>query len=134
MPVVYGESRPGHRTGPGSIRQFLVSAATGSSAVSIVPSEWQPGYGPVEPHQHDHEEVFVFLEGTGEGEVGDERIAIRPGMAVIIPPGTTHWFRNTGTVAMRQVVVLAGPDYSGPDEPSPTVDDDRPLICLPPGR
>ncbi|MGH2355145.1 MAG: cupin domain-containing protein [Chloroflexota bacterium] len=131
MPIIYGETRPGHRTAPGSIRQFLVNAETGATAVSVVPSEWQPGCGPTTPHQHAHEEVFVFLEGTGEGEVGGQRVEIRPGAAVIIPPHTTHWFRNTGTTPMRQVVVLASPDYTGPAGTCPLADDPRPLICLP---
>jgi mannose-6-phosphate isomerase-like protein (cupin superfamily) len=131
MPVVYGSERPGHQVEPGAIRQFLVSAATGASAVSVIPSEWQPGYGPG-PHQHDHEEVFLFLEGTGEGGVGDERVTICPGAAVIIPPHTTHWFMNTGQMPTRQVVVLASAQYTGPTTECPLADDPRPLICLPP--
>jgi mannose-6-phosphate isomerase-like protein (cupin superfamily) len=131
MPVVYGESRPRYHTAPGSVRQFLVSASTGATAVSIIPSEWQPGAGPTTPHRHAHEEVFVFLAGTGEGEVGDERVSIRPGMAVIVPPNTTHWFRNTGSVPMRQLVVLASPEYTGPDGQCPAADDPRALVCLP---
>src|SRR5919199_129004 len=71
MPVVYGSQRPGHQVAWGSVRQFLVSAETGATAVSVIPSEWQLGYGPA-PHQHEHEEVFLFLAGAGEGGVGDE--------------------------------------------------------------
>ena len=131
MPVVYGAERPGHRVALGSVRQFLVSAQTGATAVSVIPSEWQPGYGPG-PHQHEHEEVFLFLEGTGEGGVGEEQVAICPGAAVIIPPHTTHWFKNTGDTPMRQVVVLASANYTGPEGDAPLADDDpRPLVCLP---
>jgi mannose-6-phosphate isomerase-like protein (cupin superfamily) len=108
----------------------LVSKSVGASAVSIWTSEWQPGGGPTTKHTHPHEEVFLFLAGTGEGEVGDEKVTVRPGVAVIIPAHTVHWFRNTGTTPMRQVVVLAAPDYDGPTGPATVVDDPRPLVCL----
>ncbi len=132
MPVVYGGDRPKYRTNPGAVQHYLVSKAVGASAVSIWTSEWQPGGGPTTKHTHPHEEVFLFLAGTGEGEVGDEKVTVRPGVAVIIPAHTVHWFRNTGTTPMRQVVVLAAPDYDGPTGPATEVDDPRPLVCLDP--
>ena len=73
---------------------------------------------------------FCSWRAHGEGEVGDEQVTVRPGVAVIIPAHTVHWFRNTGTTPMRQVVVLAAPDYDGPTGPATVVDDPRPLVCL----
>ncbi|MAG35035.1 MAG: hypothetical protein CL878_02120 [Dehalococcoidia bacterium] len=132
MPVVYGGDRPKFQTNPGAVQHYLVSGAVGASKLSIWTSEWQPDGGPTTKHTHPHEEVFLFLAGDGEGEVGDEKVTVRPGVAVIIPPNTVHWFRNTGSAPMRQVVVLASPDYDGPTGPATEVADPRPLVCLDP--
>ena len=78
MPVVYGDDRPKYRTNPGAVQHYLVSKSVGASAVSIWTSEWQPGGGPTTKHTHPHEEVFLFLAGTGEGEVGDEHVTGPP--------------------------------------------------------
>ena len=131
MPVVRGEDCPIHQVAPGMKRQFIVNEGTGATSLSVAPSEWQPGYGPL-PHRHPHEEVFLFLEGTGEGEIDGERVALRPGTALIIPAGKTHSFRNTGSTPLRQIAIYASPDMDGPSEPSPVCADDvRPLVCLP---
>ncbi len=42
-------------------------------------------------HYHrEHTETYYFLEGTGFMELDGERRAVRPGMAVLIPPGVRH--------------------------------------------
>ena len=131
MPVVRGEDCPIHQHAPGIRRQFLVNGRTGATALSVVPAEWQPGFGPL-PHQHGYEEVFLFLAGTGEGEVDGERVEVRPGTAVIVPAGTRHSFTNTGTTPLGLVAVYDSPDQDGASRPSPVCPDDvRPLVCLP---
>lgn len=43
------------------------------------------------PHRHQRmTEVYYFLEGTGEIELDGQRTPVRPGMAVMIPPGVVH--------------------------------------------
>jgi len=42
-------------------------------------------------HRHQRmTEVYYFLEGTGEIELDGQRTPVRPGMAVMIPPGVVH--------------------------------------------
>ena len=130
MPVVQGEDCPIQQWAPGIRRQFIVSGRTGATSLSVAPSEWQPSFGPLR-HQHPYEEVFLFLEGTGEGEVDGEQVELRPGTAVIIPAGKWHSFTNTGTTPLRQVAIYASPDHDGSSGPSPVyADDARPLVCL----
>ncbi|MCK4375936.1 MAG: cupin domain-containing protein [Candidatus Brocadiae bacterium] len=44
-----------------------------------------------ETHYHKRlTEVYYFLEGEGQIELDGKRCAVRPGMAVLIPPGTRH--------------------------------------------
>ena len=109
----------------------MVSGRTGATSLSVVPAEWQPGFGPL-PHQHPYEEVFLFLAGTGEGEVDGERVEVRPGTAVIVPAGARHSFTNTDTTPLRLVAFYDSPDQDGASRPSPVCADDvRPLVCLP---
>jgi len=56
----------------------------------------EPG-GATEPHSHDENEVFVFLSGTGEMTIGDERQPVGPGMAVLIPAGSRHHVTNASS-------------------------------------
>ena len=90
MPVVYGGDRPKYRTNPGAVQHYLVSKSVGASAVSIWTSEWQPGGGPTTKHTHPHEEVFLFLAGTGEGEVTGPT----PARSSIIGEGETRKSRS----------------------------------------
>jgi mannose-6-phosphate isomerase-like protein (cupin superfamily) len=42
---------------------------------------------------HYHErctEFYYILEGAGTMQVGDETVEVRPGTALLIPPGTPH--------------------------------------------
>jgi mannose-6-phosphate isomerase-like protein (cupin superfamily) len=42
-------------------------------------------------HYHKRQtEVYYFLEGDGQIELGGEQQPVRPGMAVLIPPGVRH--------------------------------------------
>jgi mannose-6-phosphate isomerase-like protein (cupin superfamily) len=130
--VVYGDEQPICQRGPGNLRQYLVSRATGATAVSVVTSEWQPGFQ-ARPHQHADEEVMLFLDGTAEGEVDGEPVTVRPGTVVIVPPHTTHWLRNAGPTPLRQVVIYGSPAYERPAQGCPPTADRRVLACLPPG-
>ena len=51
--------------------------------------------GDARKHYHRrHTEMYYCLEGEGELELGEERIAFTPGTAVVIPPGTPHAARG----------------------------------------
>jgi mannose-6-phosphate isomerase-like protein (cupin superfamily) len=58
---------------------------------------------PEPDHQQPHEddEVYVVLEGSGELEVEEERVALREGQAVFVPAGAEHRF-----VGYEQLSVL----------------------------
>jgi len=50
---------------------------------------------------HDHDEVYVVLEGSGVLEVEGENIELRQGHAVFVPAGAEHRF-----VGYEQLSVL----------------------------
>lgn len=46
-------------------------------------------------HYHRaHTEYYVVIEGTGEMELDDERVPVKPGDFIMIPPLTTHAARG----------------------------------------
>jgi len=50
-----------------------------------------PAGGRTERHYHKiAEELYFILEGAGEMELGDKRRTVRPGDAILIPPGAWH--------------------------------------------
>lgn len=56
-----------------------------------------------EPQIHDDQEAIYVISGEGELRVGDQVVALRPGVAVYVPPGTPHGGR---TFAAEPVVVV----------------------------
>lgn len=50
-------------------------------------------FGPLQVH--DDQEAIYVVSGVGEIRVGDTVVAIRPGSAIYIPPGTIHATRRT---------------------------------------
>jgi mannose-6-phosphate isomerase-like protein (cupin superfamily) len=50
-----------------------------------------PAGGRTERHYHKvAEELYFILEGAGEMELGGERRMVRPGDAILVPPGAWH--------------------------------------------
>ncbi len=73
----------------------------------------EPG-GATEPHRHEENEVFVFLAGSGEITIGEERGAVGRDMAVLIPGGSHHQVRNTSTDTRLVFLSVYWPENHGP--------------------
>lgn len=61
-------------------------------------------------HSHMNEEAFFVLAGHGTVEVGNGRVAVGPGTAVLVPSGQVHRLINDGAVTMR-VLCCAAPAF-----------------------
>jgi mannose-6-phosphate isomerase-like protein (cupin superfamily) len=58
-------------------------------------------------HAHEREEQFYYvLSGEGIIRLGDREFALRPGVAVDIPPGVLHQVRNPNDVPLRYLDIL----------------------------
>jgi mannose-6-phosphate isomerase-like protein (cupin superfamily) len=59
-------------------------------------------------HRHrEHEELYLFLSGTGEFQVDGETFPVGPGTAVRVSPEGVRTWRSTGTDPLVFVVVQA---------------------------
>ena len=63
----------------------------------------EPNGGQVPWHNQEQEEIYFIVEGTGEMCLGEERIEVRTGQAVFIPPTVFHQLTNTGATPMRMI-------------------------------
>lgn len=82
----------------------------GARTVSVHENILDPG-AVVPRHEHAVEEVIVCLDGEGEATLGDAAPeAYRQGSVLVIPPGTPHTLRNTGSGRLVQLAVMGGPE------------------------
>ena len=67
--------------------------------------------GTAPKHYHaDANEIQVVLEGTGTEWLGDQQVAIKPGMMIVIPSGTNHaGLVQTGPVPLRFISIKTPP-------------------------
>jgi putative monooxygenase len=97
----------------GEIRTLLSPRSAGSTSGFLGRVDLAPGQRIAE-HYHPYSEEFLYLI-AGELVVDLDGVPqpMRPGDALLIPPGTRHRLRNPGTVPTRCVFHL------GPLAPRP---------------
>jgi mannose-6-phosphate isomerase-like protein (cupin superfamily) len=67
---------------------------------------WEPG-GAQPPNSHPvSTETFFFLAGQGEAESDGHLTSLRAGQLLVLPPGTTHRIRNTGTGRLYAITTM----------------------------
>jgi mannose-6-phosphate isomerase-like protein (cupin superfamily) len=95
----------------GIISYLLVSPRTCDSErlttthVEIAPGGWQ------RVHNHEPEQVYHMLEGSGLMTVGSETVRVGPGDSIFIPSGTPHGLTNDGQAVLKYLSAAA-PSFS----------------------
>jgi mannose-6-phosphate isomerase-like protein (cupin superfamily) len=83
-------------------------------AQSLAEATLEPAQA-TERHYHGRsEEIYLVTKGSGELEVDGETCRIRPGDAILIPPGAWHMLENNGTSELT-VLCMCSPPYSHED-------------------
>jgi mannose-6-phosphate isomerase-like protein (cupin superfamily) len=83
-------------------------------AQSLAEATLEPAQA-TERHYHGRsEEIYLVTKGSGELEVDGETCRIRPGDAILIPPGAWHTLENNGTSELT-VLCMCSPPYSHED-------------------
>jgi mannose-6-phosphate isomerase-like protein (cupin superfamily) len=68
-----------------------------------------------ERHYHRRtEEIYLVTKGSGSLEVDGETRRVRPGDAILIPPGAWHTLENNGSSELR-ILCCCSPPYSHDD-------------------
>jgi mannose-6-phosphate isomerase-like protein (cupin superfamily) len=61
----------------------------------------------VDAHRHPYGEVFVLRDGEATFEVDGVTVTARGGQVVVVPPGATHAFRNSGDRTLEMMSIHA---------------------------
>lgn len=71
-----------------------------------------PPGGEIGKEKHRHvRQSFFFVSGSGVAMIDDQQLAVRSGSIVIVPPGTTHNFVNTGKRPLRLYTTYEPPNH-----------------------
>ena len=109
MPVVVHDDVPFEPFPGGATYQTLVGDAQGSTPLRIGIQTSSPGYR-TPLHSHPYMETLTILEGEGEAWMeGCDPFPVKPGMTLVFPARTRHWFRATGTRPLKTYGVHASP-------------------------
>jgi mannose-6-phosphate isomerase-like protein (cupin superfamily) len=102
-------------TKDGSEIRELAGIPTGNSVNQSLAEATVPPGAETEEHYHGvSEEIYLFTSGSGTMKLGDEQTEVSAGDTVVIPPGTLHKLRNTGTDPLKLLCCCA-PAYTHED-------------------
>jgi mannose-6-phosphate isomerase-like protein (cupin superfamily) len=102
-------------TKDGSEIRELAGIPTGNSVNQSLAEATVPPVAETDEHYHRvSEEIYLFTSGSGLMKLGDEEAEVSAGDTVVIPPGTPHKLRNTGTEPLKLLCCCA-PPYSHED-------------------
>ncbi|HEX3453288.1 MAG TPA: cupin domain-containing protein [Gaiellaceae bacterium] len=91
-----------------TIRELMRAANQTLAEATLAPGEQ------TERHYHaESEELYYLLAGTGEMEIDNEHSTVRPGDAILIPPGAWHQI-TAGDTELRFLCCCA-PGYEHAD-------------------
>jgi quercetin dioxygenase-like cupin family protein len=91
----------------GQARRAFLTPGNRAASIHIVDVKIDP-----EAHYHaEHTEIYYILEGQGFIELDGQRSAVKPGTAILIPPGVRH--RTLGRIRMLNIPI---PPFDAADE------------------
>jgi len=92
-----------------TIRELHHTAAQSLAEATLEPDQ------ATERHYHERsEEIYLVTKGSESLEIDGETRRVRPGDAVLIPPGAWHTLYNNGTSELR-ILCACSPPYSHDD-------------------
>jgi mannose-6-phosphate isomerase-like protein (cupin superfamily) len=81
---------------------------------SLAEATLEPGQATERHFHRASEEIYLVTKGSGELELDGESRRVRPGDAVLIPPGAWHTLENDGTSELT-ILCMCSPPYSHDD-------------------
>ncbi len=72
-----------------------------------------PAGGEIGGEVHEgHDQLLYFVEGQGEATIGDTSVPVQSGDVSIVPSGTFHNFRNTGSAMLKLYTTYSPPEHA----------------------
>jgi quercetin dioxygenase-like cupin family protein len=97
--------------GPDAYYQLIIGDDDGATPIRTGIQTSEPGYV-TQVHSHPYLEVLHILEGTAEAWLDgreDEKVILRQGDTIALPPNVPHAFRVVGDEILRTYGVHASP-------------------------
>ncbi len=86
--------------------EWLLDRHDGASNFEMRRFTIRPG-GSIPKHYHpDIEHEQYVLKGKYRVGLGDKVRVVKAGDSIFIPPGTPHWYKNTGKVSAEFICVI----------------------------
>jgi quercetin dioxygenase-like cupin family protein len=103
MPVEHAADHPTFELGGNTITSFA-APARGSEEVALFRTDVPPGGG-LQPHRHDHFDVFFVVAGAVTFHLGDETTELAVGDSAVVPIGVRHYI-EAGPEGVSIVVAM----------------------------
>ena len=97
-----------------TIRELLGLTTAPVRSQSLAEATLEPGQATERHYHRESEEIYVVTKGAGVLEIDGETRRVRPGEAILIPPGAWHQLENDGTSELR-ILCCCAPPYSHDD-------------------
>jgi len=88
--------------------RWVIGRSEGAPNFTMRVIEFAPG-AVFARHQHPYEHEIFVLDGEGLAEGPEGEVAMRPGVALYVPPDESHGYRNTGEGTLRFICVIPHP-------------------------
>lgn len=66
---------------------------------------------PLETHK-EHDQIIIIVEGTGEALLNGRTTPFQKNSVIIIPSGTHHQIKNTGSQTLKLYTFYAPPEHA----------------------
>jgi mannose-6-phosphate isomerase-like protein (cupin superfamily) len=99
---------PVHNNGSNTARSILNGVTHAGCHLEVHETTLGPGQMPHPPHHHEHEELFLIMQGQLEVTIAGKTTTIGPGSAAFVHSGELHGAKNTGTSPAQYFVVAIG--------------------------
>jgi quercetin dioxygenase-like cupin family protein len=96
---------PTEPAGEGITIRWVIGQPEGAPNFAMRVIEFEPG-AVFARHQHPFEHEIFVLEGEGVAQGPEGEVAMRPGVALYVPPDAPHGYRNTGEGVLRFICVI----------------------------
>lgn len=85
-------------------RTIKFEGAQYGTGISFFSVDNEPGQGPG-LHTHPYAETWIVKSGRALLRAGDESVEVGPNDIVVVPAGTPHGFKNTGSGRLEMICI-----------------------------